>query len=190
MSVAIAMERQAGPSDPVAALILSVAHQDRIAFRELYELTSRRIYGVLLRMLRRHELADDVLQEVFLAVWSKAKFFDPDRGAGLAWLTTVARYRAINRMRLVRRESRNLPDDPTAGISTVTSPIDQTMSWTVRNCLARLPDKQREAVLLTIHLGLTHEELAQRLDLPLGTAKSRVRRALLTLRTCVEGDCA
>lgn len=190
MSVAISMERQTAPGDPVAALIVSVARQDRIAFRNLYELTSRRLYGILLRMLHRHELADDVLQEVFLAVWSKAKFFNPDRGAGLAWLTTVTRYRAINRLRLIRRESRGVPDDPTAGMVINTRPIDQTMSWTVRNCLGRLPETQRDAVLLTIHLGLTHEELAEHLGLPLGTAKSRVRRALMALRICVEGNCA
>lgn len=190
MSAATSMELQTEPEDAVASLIARVSEQDRLAFRQLYDMTSKRIYSILLRILHRPDLADETLQDVYLTVWSKAKMFDPERCEGLAWLTTVARYRAISRLRQVRRESRGVPRDPTANMGAASLPMDQSLSWTLRKCLEGLPEKQREAIHLTINHGLTHEELAMRLGIPLGTAKARARRALLAMRGCMEEGCA
>ena len=171
------------PPDEAAALLAQVAAGDRQAFRALYALTAPAIYASLNRLLRQNSLADEVLQDVYVAVWQKAGGFDPRLGAGMAWLRTIARHRAIDRLRSLRREQTGLdlisrqPEQPA-----VTAADQAGLSWVVRRGVNALPQRQREALLLVYTAGYTQEEVAEQLGVPLGTVKSWIRRALIALK--------
>ena len=165
------------------ALLERGAQGDRDAFRRLYDETSRRLFAIALRMLGDRGLAEDVLQECYMSVWTRAQHFRADRGSAIAWMQAIARNRSIDRLRMLhRRELVPLEElaAPPDGAATAES-------MTLRRCLEELPEAQRRAILLVYYTGMTHEELSERTDAPLGTVKSRVRRGLRALRNCVEG---
>ena len=161
---------------------------DRTAFRRLYDLQSARLYGQALRLTRQPQLAADAVHDAFLQVWQRSKQFDPARGRAEAWLTSLLRYRAIDIVRKRGRE--NYGVEPADEPDTAPDPLDQLVSSTegmaLRRCLDELEDGQRRVVLMAFVDGLSHSELAARLQAPLGTVKSWVRRALLGLRRCLE----
>jgi len=177
-------------ADPIAPLLAATAAGDRSAFAELYRLTSHRLLGIACRMLGERELAEEVLQEAFLTIWQKAKLYKPDSGHGMAWLTTLVRHRAIDRLRLVggSREvavgtSAELEPYSTTQATNEASIID---SQSIERCMEGLKSKQRTMIALAFYYGLTHEELSRRTDTPLGTVKSDLRRGLADLRSCLE----
>jgi RNA polymerase sigma-70 factor (ECF subfamily) len=180
--------------DPVvlssaAALIGAVARGNKAALRRLYDREARRLYGIALRIVRRPEVADDVLQDAFIQVWNNAGSFDPARGAAEAWLTGVVRFRALDAVRKTRREE--LSDDPRLGDSSdFTDPGDaidlKAAGIELQRCLEQLEDSQRRCIALAYVEGLSHAEIAARIRSPLGTVKSWVRRGLLSLRSCLE----
>ena len=172
----------------VERLISEVATGDRAAFGRLYDATSGAIYGLLVRMLRDPELAEDVAQEVYLEVWRKASRFDPDRGAGGSWIALIARSRALDRIR-ARRAYASAKDRAETVVSSAdlmgavaTDPAEAASlgerRGLVRAALAEMPLEQRRAVVLAFFGGLSHGEIAEREDLPLGTVKSRIRAGL------------
>ncbi len=173
-------------ADPLRQLLQAAGAGDRQAFARVYQLASPRLFAIALRIARRRDMAEDILQEAFLTIWEKADRYDPERGSPLAWMSTIVRYRAIDRLR--RREA----SDPVgtgdeAESLTETPDLEDTIeahqvAGDVRDGLALLGEKQREAILLAYYYGMTHEELASRLGAPLGTVKSWVRRGLLQLR--------
>jgi len=170
-------------------LIEAVARGSRGALKRLYELESRRLYGVALRIVRRPETAADVLQEAFIQVWQNAKSFSAERGAGAAWLTGVVRFRALDAVRKLGREV--LSDDPALGDEAlepgVIEQIDaKAEAGALKRCLALLDDRSRRCVVLAFVEGFSHAEIAERLAAPLGSVKSWVRRGLLALRSCLE----
>lgn len=175
------------PADILKVLLVRCAEGDHAAFRRLYDLQAGRLYGLALRLTRQPQLAADAVHDALLQVWQRAAQFDPTRGSAEAWLSSLLRYRAIDLLRRREREedSGNLPDiadeapDPLAALS---SSLDAVA---LRRCLADLEATQRRAVTLAFFDGLSHPELAARLDAPLGTVKSWVRRALTTLRRCL-----
>jgi RNA polymerase sigma-70 factor (ECF subfamily) len=167
-------------ADSCAHLLARVAAGDRAAFRPLYDLTAPRLYAIALRLLRRSDLAEEAVQECYLRVWRHAARFDPARGAPLAWMATIQRRVALDRLPPQRALAPLEEAERLA--ATVTPPSEPRLG----GCLGGLPIEQREAVLLTYVEGLTHQELAGRLAIPLGTAKSRVRRGLIALRACLE----
>jgi RNA polymerase sigma-70 factor (ECF subfamily) len=175
----------ASPDDLLAA----VQSGSRTALKRLYELESRRLYGIALRIARRPELAADALQETFVQVWQNAARFSRERGSAAAWLTGVVRFRALD---LVRKLGRELPsDDPALGDAAVTPEalalIERAAQQSaLRRCLSALEENQRRCIALAFLDGLTHAEIAQRLKAPLGTVKSWVRRGLASLRSCLE----
>lgn len=183
-------------ADPEAAalssatvLIEAVGRGSRAALQRLYELESRRLYGIALRIVRRPEIAADVLQEAFIQVWQNARSFSAERGAGAAWLTGIVRFRALDAIRKLGREI--LVDDPTLGDAPlepdVIEQIDgKAATAALRRCLALLDETQRRCVVLAFVDGFSHAEIAQRLATPLGSVKSWVRRGLLTLRSCLQ----
>ena len=177
--------------EALAQLLCASGNGDRAAFAEVYRLTSARLYPIALRLLRRPEAAEDVLQEAYVLIWRKAAQFHPGRGRPLPWMAAIVRNRAIDRLRAQAREPQDPAQwddmaeglaDPAASASAAAAPD----SVAVRGCLERLQENQRQAILLAYYGGLTHEERAARLEAPLGTVKSWVRRGLLQLKDCLE----
>lgn len=173
--------------DRLTPALLAVATGDEAAFASLYDATARRVYGLVLRVLRSPSQSEEVTQEIYLEVWRHAGKYDPDRGSPLGWLMTLAHRRAVDRVRssqaaTVRDESyeartREVHFDTTAEAATA-----QLEAHRVRQALERISEVQREAVSLAYLHGYTHREVAARLDLPLGTAKTRIRDGLIRLR--------
>jgi RNA polymerase sigma factor (sigma-70 family) len=167
------------------ALLSLVASSDDGALAELYDRFGRVAYGLALRILRDDALAQDAVQEGFLAAWRNADRFIPERGKARTWLLTLVHRRAVD---LVRREDRRRAD-PLERAPEPASPAtvedEATLGFqrrVVQEALRRLPPEQREALELGYYGGLTQSELAERLDQPLGTIKSRMFTGLARLR--------
>lgn len=161
---------------------------DRAAFRRLYDLQSARLYGQALRLTRQPQLAADAVHDAFLQVWQRSSRFDPARGHAEAWLSSLLRYRAIDILRKRSRENYGVEaaDEPDPGPDPLHQLVSSSDGIALRRCLDQLEEGQRRVVLLAFVDGLSHSELASRLQAPLGTVKSWVRRALLGLRRCLE----
>ncbi|HYM28742.1 MAG TPA: sigma-70 family RNA polymerase sigma factor [Steroidobacteraceae bacterium] len=178
----------AADSAVLEALLGRCAHQDRSAFEALYARVAPMLLAVLLQMLKKRDLAEDVLQDVFVKVWQQAGQFDAIRGRPLAWLIAIARYRAIDVQRgarptLVLDESQ-LELEPQFQVP---APADSGgVRSALLRCLELIAPPQRRCLMLAYEQGLTHEEIARALGEPLGTIKSWVRRSLQALRRCLE----
>ena len=174
------------------ALVALVARGDEDALGELYDRLGRVAYGLALRILRDERLAEDAVQEAFLAVWKSALSFRPERAKASTWIHTLVHRRAVD---LVRREERRRAeplDDELAGrLSDAGVPTEEA-AWLrfererVQAALAQLPDAQREAIELAYYGGFSQSELAERLGMPLGTIKSRMFAGLTRLRELLE----
>ena len=174
----------------LAQLLMRTGKHDQQAFAELYERTSAKLYGVCLRMLRDRSDADEVLQETWATVWRRAANFDPDKAGAITWLVTLARNKAIDRLRHHREEQLGEPfkleeiadADPTPAADAEASQEYQRL----QRCIGALESRQRTAVREAFFTGATYNQLATRCNVPLGTMKSWIRRSLLQLRTCLE----
>jgi RNA polymerase sigma-70 factor (ECF subfamily) len=160
-------------------------HED--AFATLYDRTSARIYGIVLRVLRSPEQAAEVTQEVYVEVWRQAARYSPDKGGVLAWMATMAHRRAIDRVRSVSsetaRDHRYALREAAPEHDHVWSGVEQRLDVErVRRGLATLTAIQREAILLAYFGGYSQSQVAALLDLPLGTVKTRIRDGLIRLR--------
>jgi RNA polymerase sigma factor (sigma-70 family) len=173
----------AHPSDE--ALLELVARSDDRALAELYDRYSRAAYGLALRILRDEALAQDAVQDAFLAVWRTADRFVAEKAKASTWILTIVHRRAVD---VVRREERRrgdpLDDDAAqpSGVATDEEADLRTRRTAIQQVLRRLPDEQRQALELAYYGGLTQSELAERLGLPLGTIKSRMFAGLARLR--------
>ena len=167
--------------DPLGPL-LAAAGGDRRAFQRLYQISSPRLFAIAVRILRRRDLAEEALQDAFVAIWQRAGQYQAARGAPMAWMGTVVRNRAIDLLRRGGQEVTGLEPDRHARAEPALSDLAEN----VRNCLATLQESQRRAILLAYYYGMTHQELADRLDAPLGTVKSWVRRGLLQIKDCLQ----
>lgn len=178
-------------------LLERIARRDATAVAELYDRHSRMLYGVALRILRTASDAEDVLQDVFVRVWTRADSYDERLGAPGAWLTRIARNRAIDRLRsrAARGDTpRSSPDEVAAAERTTGSnqpspeaaaAQSQTRDG-IRGALATLPDEQRILIEAAFFEGFTHSELAERFGLALGTVKTRIRSGMLAMRQRLE----
>jgi RNA polymerase sigma-70 factor (ECF subfamily) len=167
-------------------LVGRLAAGDKEAIAELYDRHAARVFALARRILRSDSDAEDVVQDVFSQVWRTARRYDTARGTVAGWLLVIARTRAIDRLR-ARRIRPEGADTPLETIAAATvAPPDQMVSDEqadrVRRALARLPDDQRLALELAYFEGFTQSEIADRLGTPLGTIKTRIRTALITLR--------
>jgi RNA polymerase sigma factor (sigma-70 family) len=167
------------------AVVALVARSDQEALGELYDRFGRVAYGLALRVLRDEKLAEDAVQEGFLAAWRNADRFLPERGKASTWLLTLVHRRAVD---LVRREDSRraepIAEDAAAGASR-SAEEDAWLRFErerVQSALQRLPDQQREALELAYYGGFTQTELAERLGQPVGTIKSRMFTGLARLR--------
>jgi RNA polymerase sigma-70 factor (ECF subfamily) len=176
-----------GTGTPLATLLTRSARGDQGAFAELYDATARRVHGLVLRVVRDPAQAEEVTQEVYLQVWRTAARYDEQQGSALAWLMTLAHRRAVDRVRSAEAASRQ---DTTYHLRSHAVPHDTTAEAAetslearrVRTALAELTTAQREALELAYFGGYTHTEVATMLDLPVGTAKTRIRDGLIRLR--------
>ncbi len=177
--------------DPLTELLRASGAGDSAAFARVYQLSAPRLYPIALRLLRRREAAEEILQEAYVLIWRKAAQYDPGRGRPLTWMAAVVRNRAIDRLRAEKREPRN-PVEWDEAAEVLADPMSAAPmeslpdTVAVRQCLKGLQDNQRAAILLAYYYGMTHEELSARLAAPLGTVKSWVRRGLLQLKGCLE----
>jgi RNA polymerase sigma-70 factor (ECF subfamily) len=175
---------QTTPADPISGLLASVAAGDRQAFARLYEASAGRLYGVALRLLRRRDLADEVLQDAYLSIWRNAGRYDPGKGSPFAWMATIVRYRALDLLRRDREMA--LDEDALERQPAPAAPALTAEARALDACLRALDEKSRRCIQMAFLDGYTHEELARRLDAPVGTVKSWIRRGLAQLKACLD----
>ena len=187
------MSYSTADNERLVRLLADTGRGDQRAFAQLYAACSSHLYALLLRMLKRRDWADEALQDCFLRVWQKADTYAPEKGSPLTWLLTVARYRALDLLRMKRPEV-EMPDEgeePPMTFADVTeSPEDRAVEreglGILYDCMKDLQDEQKRSVLLAYYEGYTHQELALAMKAPLGTVKSWVRRGLARLRECLD----
>jgi RNA polymerase sigma-70 factor, ECF subfamily len=170
-------------------LLAAVAKGDQAAFARLYEATRAKLYGVLLRILGTPELADDVMQETYLKVWNTAGRFDPTIASPITWMVAIARNRAID---IVRRKGHaSIEETPEAMNIAADTPAPlarREMTEELRRllaCLGKLDPEKQRIVLLAYYSGWSREQLARKLDIPVNTIKTWLRRSLLEIRECM-----
>jgi RNA polymerase sigma-70 factor (ECF subfamily) len=190
------MKNHDDQNDDLKPLLLATAAGDRLAFRSLFDRTGPKLFGICMRICRDRAIAEDAVQDAFVEVWRKAASFDADRGAAAAWMTVIARNKAIDQ---VRRRGRSVVlasggDDETNGgdlvaaIADPSKPVDGgTEAMALSQCLGQLEALQRELVVLAYCEGLSREELSERFDAPVNTVKTWLRRGLASLKICLEG---
>ena len=172
--------------------IQGIAGGDRSAMRTVYDMTSAKLLGTILRIIPARERAEDVLQDTFIKIWHRAGSFDPTLGSPITWLCTVARNTALNAVRSEGRRSEDARDELPEIADDGVTPADDWLcemedAAALSRCMEQLQDDQRRSIRLAYFEGLTHTELAERVDVPLGTMKSWIRRGLAGLRGCLGG---
>lgn len=168
------------------AWVAALAQRDIEALALLYGRTSRHVLPVLKHMLRRRDLAEEALHDVYLKAWERAASYDPARGSVMAWLTAIARSTALDQLRRQRRELQLTEEDGALDLVPALPADASVERRALRACLDELEPDPRRCVLLAYQGGFTYEEMARRLDRPVNTIKSWVRRSLLRLRQCLE----
>lgn len=173
------------------ATLARIPRGDRAALQTVYRLTSAKLFGVCLRILGERADAEDVLQEVYVTVWRRAADFDPDRSSPMTWLIAIARNRAIDRLRADKQARRMEPIDAASEVADAGLRADAALESSEANirlhgCLDELADHERTALRSAFFDGNTYEELAEQMDVPLGTMKSWIRRGMMKLKACLE----
>ena len=178
------------PGPDLGELLTLVAQGDQVAFETVYDRVAPAVFGLVLRVLRDAAQSEEVAQEALLEVWRTAGRFDPARGAGVAWVMTIAHRRAVDRVRSERaaaeREARaaSAADPPPA--DEVAETVESTLeAERVRLCLDGLTGAQRESITLAYYSGLSYPQVASTLGVALGTVKTRIRDGLRRLRDCL-----
>jgi len=183
----------AGPRDSLEErareLLERCARADERALHELYERVSPLLFATLTRILRRRALAEEALQDVFVSIWQRAGQFKATRGSPMAWMVSIARYRAIDLLRHERLGPVSVPDIPERG-EPEPSPAEEApwlpAAGLMERCLGLLNDRQRNCLELAFVGGNSHEDISRLTGNPLGTVKSWIRRGLNSLRECLE----
>ena len=170
--------------------LVACGQENRSAFRTLYDLTSAKLFGIVLRICNDRQAAEDVLSEVYLTIWRRAGAYEPGRASPISWLATIARNRAIDWRRSNKRapstpidEAPDIADERPDAVATLLQDED---ARALHLCLDALDEKQRLAIRTAFFEGVTYAELAERQAVPLGTMKSWVRRGLLRLKDCLD----
>jgi len=170
-------------------LLGAVAKGDEAAFARLYEATRAKLYGVLLRILGRQELAEEVMQETYLKVWKTATTFDPMLGSPITWMVAIARNRAIDIVRKKGEASIEVGPEALAVASEAPAPLARReMTEELKrllSCLGKLDPEKQRILLLAYYSGWSRDQLSKKLDIPVNTIKTWLRRSLLEIRECM-----
>lgn len=177
--------------DRLIAALGQVAAHDRSALRQVYDMTSAKLFGICLRICADRDAAEDILQDVYIKVWNRAGRFDAGRASPITWLCTIARNSAIDWCRSSRRPGM-LPEDAAAQVADSTPSADLMIehaqdSARIIACLDQLEERQGASIRAAFLDGLTYAQVADRMAVPLGTMKSWIRRGLQQLKACM-GD--
>lgn len=178
------------PSVDLKALLEGVAAGNRGDFRVLYEVTAGKLFGAAVRILKRRDLAEEVVHDAYLRIWDAAGDYRPELGSPLGWMMAIARNRAIDVLR--KRGENSLPETAEAILEDEATPdpfqvaAQSSELRALTACLGRLPADHQKCLLMAYYHGYTHEEIAARLKTPIGTVKSRIRRGLARLRECLD----
>lgn len=179
------------PQQALAAALTACARGDRAGLRLIFDMEAPRLVTIAHRILRRHDYAEEIVQDAFVQIWNKASQYSPERGSARGWIYAIVRNRALNALRDAKRWELADPDtlerlhdadqdsfatDPLAGLE---------QESRLRRCLAQMDEQKRKSILMAYIFGYTHGEIAGRLKVPLGTAKAWVRRGLAALRECM-----
>ena len=171
-------------------LLARIAKRERAAFEELYGRYANILYATAMKFLKEDADAQDVVQDVFIQIWDKAKLYDPAKGKPLTWALTLTRNRSIDRIRAIQRRTRLRDDfeketvmDESAGVREALSGVDASeKNQILRQAVGQLSPQQRKVIELAFFRGLTQSEIAEKLGEPLGTVKARARRGLMKLK--------
>jgi RNA polymerase sigma-70 factor (ECF subfamily) len=171
--------------------MVRVSGRDREAFAALYQATHLKLYGVVLRILRRKHAAEDVLQDIYIKIWERAGDYDPARGSPITWMATIARNRALD---VARQAPGVISAGDVPGFEDIASIAPLALDHMERNeenkrlagCLDGLETEKRNIVLLAYHDGLSRELLAKRFGHPVATIKTWLRRSLESLKQCLD----
>jgi RNA polymerase sigma-70 factor (ECF subfamily) len=173
----------------LVGLIATVARGDQSAFEQLYVATRAKLYGVVLRILRRQDLAEEVIQETYVKVWRSAGQFDPALSSPITWMSSIARNRAIDVVR--KKTEASIEEEPSAVdvASESTDPLARKeMTQELKrllDCVGRLEPDRQKLVLLAYYNGWSREQLAETFGAPVNTVKTWLRRSLLEIRECL-----
>ncbi len=170
-------------------LLASVAKRDEAAFERLYEATRAKLFGVVLRILRRQDLAEEVVQEAYVKIWNSAGQFDPAMGSPITWMVSIARNRAIDVVR--KRGEVSIEEEPKA--VEVASDIPEPLARRemteelkrVLDCVGQLDQQRQKLILLAYYNGWSREQLAEKFNTPLNTVKTWLRRSMIEIRECL-----
>ena len=168
-------------------LLTNVAAGNMAAFRQLYQQTSPRLFAIVRAMIADRARSEELQQEAYINIWQKARQYDHAKGGAMAWLATLVRRIAIDELRRPNTLTRSIDDDEALlnTLAAETSEPEPVGQERLDDCLRRLRDEFRQAIVLSYIHGYTYEQLARRLDRPIGTVKSWVHRGLAELRVCV-----
>lgn len=177
-------------TDPLTELMPRIAAGDRAALRQLYQATSAKLFGVCLRILSNRDESEDVLQEVYITIWRRADRFEAGRASVMTWISTIARNRAIDRLRArgplayaEQVDELEIED----GAPRAEALLEAAQSGeALGKCLSELDERTEKVIRTAFFDGVTYEALAARMDTPLGTVKSWIRRGLAKLKGCLE----
>lgn len=173
-------------------LLRAAADGDRAAFRAIYDATSAKLFAVAVRILKRRDLAEDVLQDVYLKVWDAAANYRSELGSPVSWMVAITRNRAIDVLR--KRTEVGTEDQKDGGERADDAPDPFQLTARSRElkallgCMEKLGPDQKQCLLMAYYYGYTHEEIAERMSKPVGTVKSWIRRGLTRVQECMDGD--
>jgi RNA polymerase sigma-70 factor (ECF subfamily) len=168
-------------------LLEATSRGDHAAFRALYQATAPKLFGVVLRITRNRPMAEEVLQETYVKIWRNAERFTPEAGQPMAWLSAIARNRAIDRIRSEKLERSRVTEDESV-LERLATPGsgDVVIQESLRTCLSQLDEEARNCVILAYCSGFSREELAERFGRPVGTIKTLLHRSVRLLKACLE----
>lgn len=177
------------PNQDFLHLLSATAQGDRLAFADLYRQTAGKLYAISLQMLRRRDLAEEAVQEAFVRIWHNAGDYQQEKGTVLTWMISIVRYRALDMLRATKSR-RETGDEGLEEALDEQSPeqelYEQRDRVRIDRCMDRLDEGQRQAIEMAYFRGLTHMEVCDQMEAPLGTIKTWIRRGLERLKRCLE----
>ena len=173
-------------------LLRAAANGDKAAFRAIYDATSSKLFAVAIRILKRSDLAEDVMQDAYLKIWDAAPNYRPDLGSPISWMAAITRNRAIDVLRKKTEVSVEDQKDSGERADEAPNPFEMTaQSMELKSllaCMEKLKPDHRECLLMAYYYGYTHEEISTRMSTPVGTVKSWIRRGLVRVKECLDHD--